>query len=80
MLGKQFASFLDQRDGLITGRQDQGPHNQPSVISFGHGRLAKFHEHSLHDVVVMEGRMFDGFQHAMLDDHSNQLRTAETPG
>ena len=71
VVGDRFASFLDRYDGLFTGRQDQGRYNQPAVISFGDGTLAKFHEHSLHDVVVMEGRTFDGFRHVTLNENSD---------
>jgi predicted metalloenzyme YecM len=64
VIGDEFDSFADQHRTSITSQQDQGPLNQPMLITFDHGRSAKFLRHSLHDVVVMEGRQFDGFQHA----------------
>lgn len=74
VLGDEFDTFVNRFDDAITGRQDQGPFNQPAVISFGDGTLAKFHRHSLRDVVVMEGRQFDGFHHVEPPTAGNRSR------
>lgn len=64
VLGPEFEAFAVRHRGVITEQQDQGPFNQPLLITFDDGTSVKFHQHSLHDVVVMEGQRFDGFHHA----------------
>jgi predicted metalloenzyme YecM len=64
-LGDQFDAFADRYDASITAHQDQGPHNQPLLITFENGRSAKFHRRGLYDVIVMEGNHFDGFHHVV---------------
>lgn len=64
VVGDEYEEFADRHQEVLTGRQDQGPINQPLYVTFDNGRTVKFHRHSLHDVVVKEGRTFDGFHHA----------------
>lgn len=55
--------FARRHEAVLTGRQDQGPVSQPLYVTFDNGTTVKFHQLSLHDVVIAEGRKFDGFQH-----------------
>lgn len=64
VVGDEYEEFADRHRKVLTGRQDQGPINQPLYVTFDNGRTVKFHRHSLHDVVLREGRSFDGFHHA----------------
>ncbi len=51
--------------GVFTGRQYQSEICQPWYIAFEDHTNVKFYDLSLHDVVVAEGRPFDGFHHAI---------------
>lgn len=64
VVGDEYQVFVVRYRDVLPGRQDQGPVNQPRYVTFDNGRTVKFHRHSLHDVVVKEGRSFDGFHHA----------------
>ncbi|WP_081611314.1 VOC family protein [Kordiimonas gwangyangensis] len=64
VVGKGFADFCDIHKHLFSYAQDMGPHCQPHLVVFRSGYTVKFYERSLHDVVVREGRTFDGFYHA----------------
>lgn len=63
VLGDDFDAFARRHEAVLTGQQDQGPLNQPLYVTFDDDTTVKFHRLSLHDVVVAEGRAFDGFQH-----------------
>jgi len=63
VVGDNIDSFAEQHRQVLTGRQDQGPFNQPLFVTFANSKSVKFHRYSLHDVVVMEGGNFNGFHH-----------------
>jgi predicted metalloenzyme YecM len=63
VVGDDFDVFAERHRDVITGQQDQGPINHPLYVTFDNNRSVKFHRFSLHDVVVKEGRSFDGFHH-----------------
>jgi len=58
VVGERFDAFCERHDGILGGRQDQGPYCQPAWITFANDRTVKFYRHSLKDVVEMEGRPF----------------------
>ena len=64
VIGGQYADFRRLHVDVLTGQQDQGPLNRPLFVRFDDERSVKFHRLSLHDVVVAEGRSFDGFHHS----------------
>jgi predicted metalloenzyme YecM len=64
VIGAQYADFRRLHADVLTGQQDQGPLNRPLFVRFDDERSVKFHRLSLHDVVVAEGRSFDGFHHS----------------
>jgi len=63
VVGDEFEEFGRRHRDVLTGQQDQGPINQPYIITFRNGRSVKFHRYSLQEVVEKEGRTFDGFHH-----------------
>lgn len=63
IVGDDFDSFARRHAAVLTGQQDQGPVSQPLYVTFDNETTVKFHQLSLHDVVVAEGRTFEGFQH-----------------
>ena len=64
VVGLGIDAFHRRHRAVISGRQDQGPFNQPLYVTLDHGRLVKFHERSLQEVAELEGHRFDGFYHA----------------
>ncbi len=64
VVGPGLEAFRQRHAHVISGQQDQGPFNQPLFISLGAGHLVKFHQRSLREVTELEGRRFDGVQHA----------------
>lgn len=64
VVGPGMDAFHRRHRAVISGRQDQGPFNQPFYITLDDGRLIKFHERSLQEVAELEGHRFDGFYHA----------------
>jgi len=64
VIGETFPAFCEEHKGRLTGRQDQGPFNQPRFVTFDSRYTVKFYLDGLMDVVIKEGRSFDGFYHA----------------
>jgi len=60
-----FEAFASAHAGVFTGRQYQSEICQPWYIAFEDHTNVKFYDLSLHDVLVAEGRPFDGFHHAI---------------
>ena len=60
-----FEAFAAAHAAAFTGRQYQSEICQPWYIAFEDHTNVKFYDLSLHDVVVAEGRRFDGFHHAI---------------
>ena len=60
-----FEAFAAAHAAAFTGRQYQSEICQPWYIAFEDHTNVKFYDLSLHDVVVAEGRPFDGFHHAI---------------
>lgn len=67
VIGETFSDFCEQHKDRFTTSQDQGPYCQPHMMVFDSGFAVKFYERSLMDVVIMEGRPFDGFHHVDWD-------------
>ena len=65
VIGETFTDFGEQHADKFTGQQDQGDYNQPYFITFPDQTNVKFHQHSLRQVVILEGKRFDGFYHAI---------------
>lgn len=58
VVGAGLEGFVAAHRAALTGRQDQGPYCRPAYVRFASGRRAKFYEHSLEDVVRLEGHEF----------------------
>jgi predicted metalloenzyme YecM len=79
VVGADFDSFLVRHRAQITTQQDQGPFNQPLLITFDDSTSVKFHRHSLADVVRLEGHRFDGFHRSETGDESADGPPAADP-
>jgi len=64
VVGDTVDEFADRHRGVLTGQQHQSEICEPYFVTFEDHTNVKFYRHSLHDVVVAEGRRFDGFRHA----------------
>ena len=60
-----FEAFAAAHTAAFTGRQYQSEICQPWYIAFEDHTNVKFYDLSLQDVVVAEGRPFDGFHHSI---------------
>lgn len=58
VVGDALEGFITSHRAVLTGRQDQGPYCRPAYVRFASGRRAKFYQHSLEDVVRLEGHEF----------------------
>ena len=67
VVGAGLDDFGRRHRAVLSGRQDQGPFNQPLYLTLDDGRLVKFHERSLQQVAELEGHRFDGFYHVAID-------------
>lgn len=63
VIGAGFDDFCAENENRFTEFQDMGPYCQPHLVTFGSGHTVKFYEAGLKDVVLSEGRAFDGFYH-----------------
>jgi predicted metalloenzyme YecM len=78
VVGDNLDEFSRTHREVLTGQQFQSLHNQPVYILFEDFTHVKFHQHSLRDVVEMEGGWVDGIKH--VDDWVPQrLVTATGP-
>jgi|GEM_PF-587018 len=73
VIGETFNAFCEEHKDRFTTTQDQGPYCQPHMMVFDSGFAVKFYERSLMDVVIMEGRPFDGFHHVDWDPKKQGL-------
>jgi len=67
VIGETFDVFCALHKDKFTLSQDQGPYCNPHLVVFESGYTVKFYRDSLMDVVIKEGRKFDGFYHADWD-------------
>lgn len=76
VIGDGFDIFCTDNKSRFSTVQDQGPFCQPHMIIFKSGYAVKFYRHSLMDVVLKEGRRFDGFHHVDWDPDAQEERNA----
>ena len=78
VIGDEVDAFSREHRAALTGQQFQSADNEPYYVLFEDFTHVKFHRRSLHDVVLQQGAMFDGFVH--VDDWVPQrLVTATGP-
>lgn len=65
VVGDDYEAFAERHRTVLTGIQDQGPISRPLFVTFENSITVKFHRISLHDVVVEEGGVFEGFHHVV---------------
>jgi predicted metalloenzyme YecM len=66
VVGEEVDAFARRHRPVMTGQQFQGPIpglNEPYYILFEDFTHVKFHRRALREVVELQGRTFDGFQH-----------------
>ncbi len=58
LVGKTLPAFNKQYKDVLTGTKDHGINCKPSFISFNNGKTVKFYDHSLKEIVLLEGWEF----------------------
>jgi predicted metalloenzyme YecM len=58
IIGKKLPQFKIQHQNVLTGEKDHGAFCQPAFITFNNGKTVKFYDHSLKEIVLLEGWKF----------------------
>ena len=74
VLGNAIEAFAQEHRSELTGQQFQSEVCEPYYVRFADQTSVKFYRYSLMDVLLREGREFDGFHH--VDDWSCEQASA----
>ena len=58
IIGKTLPQFKIQYQNVLTGEKDHGAFCRPAFITFNNGKTVKFYDHSLEEIVLLEGWKF----------------------
>lgn len=55
VLGKKLATFIARHHSALTGVKDHGQYCQPAFLTFDNEKTIKFYDHSLTEIVALQG-------------------------
>jgi len=58
-LGKSLPEFKQQYNSVLTGVKEHGKYCQPAFVTFDNDKTVKFYDHTLRDIVLLQGWTID---------------------